>query len=58
VENGKNKKDMGKTGADNAGAQQAGGNSADGLQGMHQSPDIRPVKGIVQLCDRTDAGLL
>lgn len=45
----KNEKDekMAEAGTDHFSAKQARGNSADGLQGMHQSTDIGPVKGIV-----------
>ncbi len=58
AENGKNKEIMAEAGTDNTGAQQAGRNSADGLQGMHQSPHFGSVKGIVQLRNRANAGLL
>jgi hypothetical protein len=59
VENGKKHEEiMAKTGHDHSGTQQAGGDGAHGVQGMHQSTEFGSVEGIVQVRHGTDAGLL
>jgi hypothetical protein len=59
VENGKKQEEnLAKTGHDHSGTQQAGGDGAHGVQGMHQSTELGSVEGIVQMRHGTDAGLL